>query len=39
MQEQAAKAAPEGASQSRRFALHAGESLDDIDDLLMLRYC
>lgn len=36
MQEQDAKAASEGLSQSRRFTLHAGESIDDMDDLLVL---
>lgn len=36
MQEQDAKAASEGSSQSRRFTLHAGVSVDDMDDLLIL---
>jgi hypothetical protein len=36
MQEQDAKAASEGSSQSRRFALHAGVSVDDMDALLIL---
>ena len=36
MQEQDAKAASEGSSQSRRFTLHAGVSVDEMDDLLIL---